>query len=73
MDGQGKLIFSNGNYYEGVFVQNQKCGHGTMVWKNVVVKNGEIINDKLGTYVGDWENDMRNGFGTFTEKNGNIY
>jgi len=73
MHGQGKLIFSNGNYYEGQFAENKRCGQGTMEWKNAVVRDGVIINDKLGTYVGEWEDDMRNGYGQFTEKAGTVY
>ena len=36
-------------------------------------KNSEAVEGKVECYEGNWENDMRNGYGKLTEKNGIIY
>ena len=39
-----------------------------MIWKNIEVQDGVVVNDKIGVYEGAWINDKRHGFGQFTEE-----
>lgn len=34
MSGNGKLVFANGDVYEGEFINNRACGNGKMVAHN---------------------------------------
>ena len=59
MDGEGELIYPeddefNRVSYNGNFKAGKKSGKGKFVWKN-----GE-------KYEGNFENDLRNGFGVYT-------
>lgn len=60
MNGYGKLPFSNGDIYEGEFVNNKACGEGKMV-----NKSGEA-------YEGGFFNNLRQGRGKEFMKNGNV-
>lgn len=50
--GRGTMVYPSGNVYEGGWVADQKCGHGTMQWHTL----GQ-------TYSGQWVRDMPNGLG----------
>ena len=60
-DGRGRIIFRNGDYFEGEFKNNKANGFGKYV--NV---NGEI-------YLGNWVNDKQEGNGELILKNGSRY
>jgi len=51
--GQGKMTYQTGNYYEGNWDSNKRNGHGTMWWVT--------SNEK---YSGNWVDNMQSGFGT---------
>jgi hypothetical protein len=57
-DGQFKILFTNGEYYEGQFRNNMRNGTGQHNYKN-----GDF-------YEGDWANDRRIGRGRLYMKNG---
>ena len=61
MDGQGKLIYENGDTYKGSFVNGAFNGQGTFT-------------SSIGwTYVGEFKNGQPDGKGTLTAKNGKVY
>ena len=56
--GYGKLInHKNGSFYEGEFVRNRKHGQGRLT---IRLQNGTMQR----YYVGQWEDDQMNGYGT---------
>ena len=59
--GYGTMKYSNGDYYNGLWVNGKKEGKGCMDFQN---------GDK---YDGEWKNDNPNGFGTMNYfKQGNL-
>jgi serine/threonine protein kinase len=61
VSGTGKIVWKDGNQFEGTLVRGVKEGSGTFVWRN-----GQ-------RYSGDWAHDTPNGTGTITYPNGNSY
>lgn len=61
VSGTGKIVWADGNRYEGTLVRGIKEGKGEFVWAN-----GQ-------RYTGDWARDMPNGKGTIVFPNGNRY
>ncbi len=59
--GQGTYKYTNGNVYEGEWVDGRKSGQGTQTWAN-----GE-------KYTGAWSNNREHGQGTKTWPNGDSY
>jgi len=59
--GYGRMIWSNGAYYEGAWKNNYQNGKGTMKWAT-----GEI-------YIGDWVMGVQAGYGQMTWVNGDHY
>ena len=51
MNGEGKFIYPNGDFYEGKFVDGKKSGFGKYKWGN----------DKY--YEGNWDNNKQHGEG----------
>lgn len=48
MHGQGKLIYENGNKYEGSFYWGKKNGEGSFYWKlNSMTYSGYWLHDKM--------------------------
>jgi hypothetical protein len=60
-DIEGKLIYSNGNIYEGSWNDGMHHGYGKYIYIN-----GNI-------YEGNFENDKKHGYGKMIYSNGNIY
>jgi len=58
--GTGKVVWINGDTFEGTLVAGKRQGMGKFSW-------GE------GQYVGDWVDDKAQGHGTLSFKNGNNY
>ena len=52
-NGKGKLIYPQGDYYEGDFVDGKIEGFGHYVNKLTCI-----------SYIGDWKNDLQDGYGT---------
>lgn len=61
VSGSGKIVWSDGNRFEGTLVRGVKEGRGQFVWSN-----GQ-------RYSGDWARDVPNGKGTIVFANGNRY
>ena len=59
MHGVGKLVYFNGNKYEGEFADHKICGNGT-IWKNGFVLNGS------------WYLDLNKGHGVLWTRNNDI-
>ena len=47
MEGQGRLIFVSGDYYEGEFKENKRNGRGKYVFANGNCYEGKFRNDKF--------------------------
>ncbi len=61
VNGIGKMVYANGDIYEGDFVNGKKQGQGTFTFKN-----GQA-------YFGRFFDNLRNGKGKFTFSDGSIY
>ena len=61
-DGMGKQYENGALYYSGSFVKGQRCGRGTLYYRNGRKK-----------YEGEWYNDLPNGQGFLTDANGKFY
>ncbi|WP_052452141.1 serine/threonine-protein kinase [Noviherbaspirillum autotrophicum] len=61
VSGTGRIVWSNGDRFEGTLVNGIKQGKGLFVWAN-----GQ-------RYKGEWADDMPNGRGTIYYANGNRY
>ena len=59
--GKGKMVYANGDIYEGEWVDDVRSGQGTLTRKKYLSQNY--------CYTGEWKNDMQNGKGTLTEGN----
>lgn len=82
--GLGKMIFKNGDIYEGMYLNGMRNGKGKYTWKNGGWYEGEYINHKRhgfgimhypdkSTYQGIWFENYRHGKGTYTYPNGDTY
>ncbi len=80
----GKMIFNNGDLYEGEFLNLKLHGNGTLKYRNGNVYTGEWINNKRegkgkiihfngDIYEGDFSNDYKNGFGLLIKNNIKYY
>jgi hypothetical protein len=61
VNGRGKMVYDNGDTYEGDFVDGRRVGQGTYTFKN-----GQV-------YVGQFTDGLRNGKGKFTFSDGSTY
>lgn len=82
-NGQGRIVFNNGQTYQGEWLNNRIQGKGKYTWPGSRVYQGEFKNgfmDGFGKYFypsgdiyeGYFKNGIKNGFGTYTYANGNI-
>lgn len=46
ISGEGKIIYQNGDSYEGYFLNNKKHGRGIYTRKNGETLSGEWVNDE---------------------------
>lgn len=60
-NGNGKMVWDNGNIYEGQWLNGIKQGTGKLIWAN-----GDV-------YEGQWQNDIKHGKGKLTLKDGKVY
>lgn len=72
--GLGKIIYKNGSYYEGTFRNDKFDGYGVFIKSNGDYVLGEFENGAIfgaaeytsparTTFVGNWRNNKKNGFG----------
>lgn len=84
LQGYGKLVYVNGDSYEGHLYNGVRHGKGVQRWGNGDVYDGEFVNgypcghctytyDDSSTYVGEWEGDGPHGRGKKTAHDGAIY
>jgi len=83
--GLGSCWYDDGGVYLGYFDNNKRCGNGKYTYPGGDYYDGDWVNDiKQGhgvhhyasvdhTYVGNWENDERNGVGTFFKERTSTY
>ena len=80
----GVLYASNGDYYEGEFVNEKKEGYGVLVYKNGTRYEGVLKNNKHHGYgkliqldgevfIGEWKDGKINGHGVRYHSNGDRY
>ena len=84
MEGMGKYIYKNGEYYIGQYINDLKHGKGIIYYKNNTIKyEGDFINDKFewyakyiyesgNYYIGEFVNDLKHGKGIYYYKNNTI-
>lgn len=63
INGNGTYHYNNGNVYEGEFVDGKKQGNGKYIWNN-------NNSDEPIYFIGEFYNNVRNGYGTIYYKNG---
>lgn len=72
-NGDGIIMYKNGNKYNGGIKLGKRCGKGSMIYLN---GNDNLCswddNGKNGIYYGEWHNDKKHGYGTFIN-NGEKY
>nr|AGC71722.1 hypothetical protein [uncultured bacterium A1Q1_fos_504] len=61
MHGKGKLIYSNGDIYEGGFFEGKKFGDGAYTWSST-----------KAVYRGKWNHDKMHGEGSLTDQHGSV-
>jgi hypothetical protein len=80
-DGQGTLVWPNGQKYEGEWRDDKRNGHGTLIMQDGATFEGEWRDDRPNgqatltyangsKYVGEFQNGKRNGHGTLTMQDG---
>jgi hypothetical protein len=83
-EGKGKITFSNGNIYEGLFSRNKMQGEGTMNYGNGDRYTGTWLNDQPSgkgvyafktkeRYEGDFKNGEFDGYGSMYYPDGASY
>ena len=84
LEGKGKYIWENGNYYIGPFKNGKKNGKGIIYYKNGnIMYEGDFVNDKREGngkfiwktgqyYIGQWKNNRKHGKGADYNKKGNL-
>ena len=83
INGKGKLVYPNGDTYEGDFVNGSLEGEGVFIYVNYGVYQGQFSKNvrngsgsfafKTGdSYQGNWTNDKRDGIGKLTDYSGKI-
>ena len=82
--GKFKILFADGDRYEGDLVDSKKEGEGIWTWSNGTIYEGQFKADmKHGVgvnkfadgsvYSGDYVEDAKHGEGTYTFSNGDVY
>uniref|UniRef100_A0A674KBQ8 MORN repeat containing 1 n=1 Tax=Terrapene triunguis TaxID=2587831 RepID=A0A674KBQ8_9SAUR len=83
--GHGKLLFKDGSYYEGEFVDGEIMGNGLRYWASTGnTYSGQFVSGELhghgviqykdgGKYEGEFSYGMRAGHGLLVDKDGQTY
>lgn len=81
---KGIISYTNGDHYEGEYIDEKKHGYGILTFKNLSKYEGNFKNNKQHgygkliqydgeTYIGDWKIGKINGTGTRYHSNGDKY
>lgn len=84
VSGTGKIVWTNGDQFDGTLVKGMKEGKGEFIWHNNQRYNGEWSKDMPNgkgaityangnRYQGDVKDGLQHGEGTFWFKNGDVY
>lgn len=82
--GQGKILFVNGDVYEGMFKDGKRCGHGKMQYKSIRRYNDfgeDVVSQKSAgeieldwaVYDGNWNDNCRHGYGVMKWSDDSVY
>lgn len=82
--GRGEYVFKDGSRYIGSFSKGLRHGSGTLYYADgQTIYDGEWVHDKKhgsakitfvnGVYEGDMMNDVKEGVGVYSYKNGDVY
>ncbi|XP_070615214.1 MORN repeat-containing protein 1 isoform X1 [Erythrolamprus reginae] len=69
--GHGKLLFKDGSYYEGEFVDGEIIGHGLRYWAST--GHGSLTEEDGEIYQGSFHNNKKHGAGKMTFPNGDKF
>ncbi|XP_059756753.1 MORN repeat-containing protein 1 isoform X7 [Balaenoptera ricei] len=69
--GQGKLLFKDGSYYEGEFVDGEITGEGCRHW--ALTGQGHLVDADGQAYWGSFHDNKRHGQGRMVFRNGDEY
>ncbi|XP_073759583.1 MORN repeat-containing protein 1 isoform X3 [Callorhinus ursinus] len=69
--GQGKLLFKDGSYYEGQFVDGEITGEGCRLWASS--GHGHLVDRDGQAYWGSFHENKRHGRGHMVFRNGDKY
>ena len=61
-DGKGKYTYNNGNIYEGIWKEEEKCGKGTYYFlsqSDIDLLRYKDIKQVCNIYQGDFKKDMK--------------
>jgi len=75
-NGKGKMIYANGNYYDGNWQNNVRSnGYGVMIFKDGSIQDFEKGNrlNASAIYEGNWINELFDGYGKLTYPSGSKY
>ena len=84
INGKGKMNYSNGDFFDGNWVDKKKVGNGIFIYKDGCKYIGQFSNDKFNgdgefiwingfNYKGNFNNGIPEGKGIFKGNNGSIY
>ena len=79
-----KITYSSGGYFKGNFVNGNKHGRGTAVFKNGSIYQGNWEDNNINgrgkcifksgdVYIGEWKNNEMHGKGKYFYKDGSIF
>ena len=82
--GSGRLVYANGDVYEGDWVENKRNGLGKLLQASGYVYEGTWVDNKAhgfgcctyvsgNTYEGNWASNRRHGAGKSVSVNGDVY
>ncbi|CAD8087158.1 unnamed protein product [Paramecium sonneborni] len=67
--GRGRLVQADGNIFEGEFNNNKASGNVIVI----LILQGTLYSVDGAKYVGQWENNAKNGYGTEIRLDGTLY
>ena len=82
--GRFKILFADGDSYDGDLIDSKKNGEGIWIWNNGTIYEGQFkdgmkhgsgitIYSDGSSYIGSYSEDARHGEGIFTLANGDVY